>query len=158
MTTLYMLFAHTTVGLYTQIDRDPWRNFSMPDLRRLLLTSGAVVLLAAVAGGQQQASPFRQPPRMPPEIMPRSRSVVSPTLELDNQQVRVMRYALDPGDRWIVAANSLLVAVTGLAVESPSGVQQLVAGETRWIADSGTWVHNLSSARCRYLVIQPKHN
>jgi len=65
---------------------------------------------------------------MPPEIMARSRPVVSPTLELDNQQMQGMRYALDPGDRWIVASNSLRVAITNWTIESASDVQRLVVG------------------------------
>jgi hypothetical protein len=131
----------------------------MPDLKRLLLASAAVVLLAAIAGGQQ-TSPFRQPPRMPPEIMaaPKGGHHVSFRVEIDNQQMRVTRYTLEPRDRWIVPSGALLVAVTDLNLQTRSGMRPMAGGETRWIEDSATWVHNLASTPYRYLVIEPKRN
>ncbi len=143
----------------------------MPDLRRLLLASAAAVLLAAIAGGQQ-ASPFRQPPRMPPDITPGNGAPpLEPppriTVDLDNPGMRVVRYRLEP--RQIVnlpavASGELIVALSALELHTITGLDlrsststALRPGETRWIPQ-GSWLVNPGRRSVEFLLIQPKQN
>jgi hypothetical protein len=140
----------------------------MPDLKRVCLAAAAVALLAAIAGGQQ-VSPFRQPPRMPPEIMAPTtafRPVIihqaQPVVDLDNAQLRVLRLHIPRGDTWTVdglaSPGELLVAVTPLSLRTSTDIYRLNAGETRWITLPGHWLRNIGTEPCEFLLIQPKRN
>jgi hypothetical protein len=140
----------------------------MPDLKRVFFASAAAVLLAAIAGGQP-ASPIRQP-RMPPEIVPQPESPPHLSVDLDNAQLRVARYRLEPREIINVAAGSrgaLVVALTDLSLRMSSsapttgaplsGALTMRAGETRWITPQA-WINNAASSRCEFLLIEPKRN
>jgi hypothetical protein len=134
----------------------------MPGLKRVCLAAAAVALLAAIAGGQQ-ASPFRQPPRMPPEIMPGNGApaiATSPHLrmfvELDNAQMRVVRYRLEAREILNLPDGSpgrLIVALGPLEV----GTLSLRSGQTRWIPPDSS-VSNPGARVCEFLLIEPKRN
>ena len=138
----------------------------MPDLKRLCFTLAAAVLLAAIAGGQQ-ASPFRQPPRMPPELTPGNGApplAASPHLrtivELDNAQMRVVRYRVEPREVLNLPGDSpgmLIVALSPLELRASSSPVSLRAGETRWISPN-SWLHNPNTRLGEFLLIQPKRN
>jgi hypothetical protein len=139
----------------------------MPDLKRVFFASAAAVLLAAIAGGQQ-AIPFRQPPRMPPDIMPGiSATPPHSSVDLDNSQLRVVRYRVEPGgvvNLPATASGELIVALTGLDLRTMTGLDlrtatgtALRAGETRWIP-SGSWILNPGKRAGEFLLIQAKRN
>jgi hypothetical protein len=143
----------------------------MPDLKRVCLAAAAVVLLAAIAGGQQ-ASPFRQPPRMPPEITPgHGAPPLQPaprvTVDLDNPQLRVLRYRVQPGGVVNLPNSSsgeLIVALTGSELRTTTGLDLrtstatvLRAGENRWIQQPSR-ILNPGTRTVEFLLIQPKRN
>jgi hypothetical protein len=141
----------------------------MPDWKRWIYAGAAGVLLAAMAGGQER-SPFPQPRIMPPELMPEqsfrmSRPAVSPaawSVELDNAQMRVMRFNLRAHARqplpakW--SAGELLVAISDVELQMGTSTLRMGAGETKWIAADRPWVQNTGDRECEFLVVQPKRN
>jgi hypothetical protein len=136
----------------------------MPDLKRFCIATAAAALLAALAGGQQ-TSPFRQPPIMPPEITPGNGAPpllgpLSVVLDLDNAQMRVVRYRLEP--RQILelpggSPGSLLVALSALQLRAGTTQESLRSGQTRWISP-GAWVVGPDGRRGEFLLVQPKRN
>jgi hypothetical protein len=136
----------------------------MPDLKRVILASAAAVLLAAIAGGQQ-ASPFRQPPVMPPELTPGNGTppLAPPPrihVELDNAELRVIRYRIQMGGFASLPDSSpgaLIVALTALDLATSGGTVHLDAGNSRWIPH-GFQMQNRAMRSCEFLVIQRKGN
>jgi len=153
----------------------------MPDLKRVFLASAAALLLAAIAGGQQ-ASPFRQPPIMPPEIAPEPRPLtIKPNrfvtrlphpilsdrfqVELDNAQMRVMRFTVPQSQRcWLpldeTSAGILLVALadSDVTIQRLHGTEKvrIAAGSTRWIEGSWVSIQNWSGQPRQFLAIETK--
>jgi hypothetical protein len=152
----------------------------MPDLTRLLSASAAAVLLAAIAGGQQ-TSPFRQPPIMPPELAPETPITIKPNVavtrlphpilsgqfqvELDNAQMRVMRFTVPQAQRfWLpldeTAPGILVVALadSDITIQHLSGTEKvrMAAGTTRWIEGSWVSIQNWSGQPRRFLAVESK--
>ena len=152
----------------------------MPDLKRVFLASAAALLLAAIAGGQQ-ASPFRQPPIMPPELAPEPPLKIKPNapvarlphpilsgqfqVELDNAQMRVTRFTVLHSQRsWLPLDEStpgiLLVALadSDVTIQRLHGTDRIrmAAGSTRWIESSWVSIQNWSGQPRQFLAIETK--
>lgn len=152
----------------------------MPDLRRFLSATAAAALLAAVAGGQQ-SSPFRQPPRMPPELAPEPPITIKPNVsiqhlphpilsgqfrvELDNAQMRVTRLTIQNSQRsWLpldeTTPGILLVALadSDITIQGLHGSDKvrMAAGATRWVEGSWVSIQNWSGQPRQFLTIETK--